>query len=342
MPSKLLEGKSILITGGTGSFGQAMTRALLEHKPRRIIIYSRDEWKQWKMQQEFSEHVHTLRFFLGCIRDPARLEQALRGCDIVLHAAALKQVPAAEYNPIEFIKTNVDGTSNVIQAAIAQGVKKLLTISTDKAVNPLNLYGATKLCSEKLTISSNVYAGQNSPSAMSVVRYGNVVGSRGSVLPLWLELMQGGQKKLPITSLEMTRFWITLEQATKLVIECLQDMQGGEIFVPKIQSTSIEDLFNSFGDDVQANMIGIRPGEKLHELLITSEESHQAYTHQDRYIILPPPSQPDHYHRARIYWSRHAKSLEKNFQFTSENATRMKATEIKSLIEKIRSDIISQ
>lgn len=274
-----MRGKTILITGGTGSFGKALTKRLLSYpqnpigaldkSPKKIIILSRDELKQYEMAQEFPDE--RLRFFLGDVRDRDRLYRAFDGVDIVVHAAALKQVPAAEYNPLECIKTNIMGAVNVIDAAIDRGVPNVLALSTDKAVNPINLYGATKLCSDKLFVSAGSYS-PDRRTKFSVVRYGNVVGSRGSVVPFFKKCRDEGQP-LKITSPDMTRFWITLEQAVGFVLDRLGDMKGGEIFVPKIPSMNIMDLANAISPASFHEIVGIRPGEKLHEALISEDEA---------------------------------------------------------------------
>jgi UDP-N-acetylglucosamine 4,6-dehydratase len=279
-----LDGKSILITGGTGSLGQQLVKLLVRHaKARRIIVLSRDEFKQYTMQQAFSG-VETLRFFLGDVRDKDRLRRAFEGADYVIHAAALKQVPAAEYNPFEFINTNVLGAQNVINAALDTGVRRVVALSTDKAANPINLYGATKLCSDKLFVAGNNYTGQRD-TAFAVVRYGNVVGSRGSVIPFFLEKRKTGV--LPITHPEMTRFWITLEQAAHFVLNALRHMRGGEIFVPKIPSMRITDLARLIGPDCRQDIVGIRPGEKLHEMLVEPEAGRKTLDCSSHYVIQP-------------------------------------------------------
>ena len=283
----MLDGKTILITGGTGSFGQEFTRTVLNrYQPRKIIIYSRDEYKQYLMQKEFSEHLDVLRFFIGDVRDKARLCRALEGVDYVIHAAAFKQVPAAEYNPFEAVKTNILGTQNLIDVSIDKGVKKLVALSTDKAVNPINLYGATKLAMEKIVISAENYSG-NKDIGFCVVRYGNVLGSRGSVLPFFLDLYRQGKRIFPITDLRMTRFWITLEEAVELVLFALENAVGGEVFVPKIPSMKIVDMARAICPDCEFEVIGIRPGEKLHETLISEDESRTVYDLGKYYVILP-------------------------------------------------------
>jgi len=265
----ILEGKVIMITGGTGSFGRVFIRRILEkHNPRKVIVFSRDEYKQYSMQQEFYKYKEKLRFFLGDIRDKDRLYRAFEGVDYIVHAAALKHVPILEYNPIEAVKTNIMGAQNIIDAAIDRGVKKVIALSTDKAVNPINLYGATKLAMEKLLVAANSYAGAKD-TCFSVVRYGNVVGSRGSVIPFFKKLVAEGCKELPITDERMTRFWITLDDAVDLVLFALKEAEGGEVFIPYIPSMRIVDLARAICADCKFKFIGIRPGEKLHETLIS-------------------------------------------------------------------------
>ncbi|MBE7536618.1 MAG: UDP-N-acetylglucosamine 4,6-dehydratase (inverting) [Anaerolineales bacterium] len=275
----------ILITGGTGSFGKKFTQTLLaEKQPKKIIIFSRDELKQHEMQVGGFNHP-SLRYFIGDIRDRERLVRAMHGVDVVVHAAALKQVPACEYNPMEAIKTNIMGTANVVEAALDAGVEKVMTISTDKAVSPANLYGATKLAAEKLTIQSNAYAG-GSATKFSCVRYGNVVGSRGSVVPLFLKQRESGA--VTITDERMTRFWLSLEQGVKFVIDCIEQMEGGEVFVPKIPSTKVVDLAKAIVPNAKINIIGIRPGEKLHEMLISEDEARNTVERGNMYVVKPP------------------------------------------------------
>jgi len=276
--------KSILITGGTGSFGKKFIKTILkDYSPRRIIVFSRDELKQFEMQQDFDDK--SLRFFIGDVRDRERLVQAMNGVDFVIHAAALKQVPAAEYNPMECIKTNIYGAENVIQAALANNVAKVIALSTDKAANPINLYGATKLASDKLFVAANNIASGHE-TAFSVVRYGNVVGSRGSVVPHFKKLISEGTDSLPITDERMTRFWITLSEGVEFVIKNFNRMQGGEIFVPKIPSVLITDLAKSMSD-LPLNFVGIRPGEKLHEIMCPVDDSHLTYEFLDHFVIKP-------------------------------------------------------
>lgn len=281
----MLNGKNILITGGTGSFGKKFVEITLKkYKPKRLIVYSRDELKQYEMAQIFNDKC--MRYFLGDVRDYARLESALRDVDICIHAAALKHVPIAEYNPMECIKTNINGASNVIEACLKTGVKKVIALSTDKAANPINLYGATKLCSDKLFVSANNIKGNN-PAKFSVVRYGNVIGSRGSVVPLFRKLAKQGAKELPITDLNMTRFFISLDTGVNFVIKNLERMHGGEIFIPKIKSIKITDLALAIAPKSDFKVIGKRAGEKLHEVMISEDDSHLCYEFDDFFIISP-------------------------------------------------------
>lgn len=283
----MLNNKSILITGGTGSFGKKFTeRILKEFDPNKIIIYSRDEYKQYLMEKQFQKYKEKIRFFIGDIRDKDRLYRAFEGVDVVIHAAALKHVPACEYNPIEAIKTNINGAMNIIDAAIDRGVKKIVALSTDKAVNPINLYGGTKLVSDKLFVSANAYVG-NKNTTFSVVRYGNVTGSRGSVVPFFKTLLDKGNDTLPITDFRMTRFWITLDQGVDLVFKAIEESKGGEIYVSKIPSYKITDLAKAMKKDIKLNEIGIREGEKLHEVMITEEDSRLTYDYGDHFIIYP-------------------------------------------------------
>jgi UDP-N-acetylglucosamine 4,6-dehydratase len=282
----MLDGKTVLITGGTGSFGRKLTEVVLRrYKPKKLIIFSRDELKQSEMRQQFHERdLPCIRYFIGDVRDRSRLYRAFDGVDIIFHTAALKQVPTAEYNPLEVIKTNVLGSANVIDAAIDRDVKRVIALSTDKAANPINLYGASKLCADKLFVAANSYAGGH-PTRFSVVRYGNVVGSRGSVVPLFLEERSRG--RLPMTDERMTRFWISLEQGVEFVLASLERMEGGEIFVPKVPSMKIVDLAKAIGPDCRLEFIGIRPGEKLHEVLIPEDDARNTLEYQDYYVILP-------------------------------------------------------
>ena len=277
--------KVILITGGTGSFGKMFTRTILERfKPSKIIIYSRDELKQFEMSQEFNDKC--MRYFIGDVRDISRLNQAMNGVDFVIHAAAMKQVPASEYNPMECIKTNIHGAENIIKTAIDNNVEKIIALSTDKAANPISLYGATKLASDKLFVAANNMVGGRK-SRFSVVRYGNVVGSRGSVVPFFKKLISEGSTFLPITHNEMTRFWITLQEGVDFVLINFQRMFGGEIFVPKIPSARITDLARSLSSSIKLKDIGIRPGEKLHEVMCPSDDSHLTIEFQDHFVITP-------------------------------------------------------
>ncbi len=283
-----LDGQTILITGGTGSFGNHFVQTIIDrYTPKKLIIFSRDELKQYEMAQTFPESKYPfMRYFIGDVRDYNRLEMALRGVDIVIHAAALKHVTIAEYNPYECIHTNVIGAENLIRAALRNGVKKVLALSTDKAVSPINLYGASKLAAEKIFIAANNIRGAD-PTIFSVVRYGNVVGSRGSVVPFFKKLIDQGEQSLPITDAEMTRFWITLSQGVDFVLSNLACMQGGEIFIPKIPSMKIIDLAEAIKPGINTHIVGIRSGEKLHECMLTSDEALQSIELVDRYIILP-------------------------------------------------------
>jgi UDP-N-acetylglucosamine 4,6-dehydratase len=282
----MLNDKVILITGGTGSFGHKFTEILLKnYEPKKIIILSRDEFKQYQMAKKFSDRKHPIRYFLGDIRDKDRLFRAFEGVDYVVHAAALKQVPALEYNPTEAVKTNVVGADNIVDAAIDARVKKVIALSTDKAVNPINLYGATKLVAEKIFIAANAYAGGR--VKFSVVRYGNVVGSRGSVIPLFLKLKEQGIQEIPITDTRMTRFWITLAESVNLVLTALEESQGGEVFVPNIPSMRIIDVAKAINPSCRFKTIGIRPGEKIHETLISADEVRATKVFNGIYVILP-------------------------------------------------------
>lgn len=281
----MFDKKAILITGGTGSFGRRYVKTILEkYRPSRLIVFSRDELKQYEMSQEFA--APCMRYFIGDVRDPERLSQAMRGVDYVIHAAALKQVPAAEYNPMECVKTNIHGAENVIRAALANDVKKVIALSTDKAANPVNLYGSTKLASDKLFVAANNIAGGHE-TAFAVVRYGNVVGSRGSVVPFFLKLIEQGAGELPITHERMTRFWITLQQGVDFVFRNFERMYGGEIFVPKIPSVRIVDLARAMAPALGRRIVGIRPGEKLHEVMCPADDSHLTLEFEDHYVIRP-------------------------------------------------------
>jgi len=301
--------KSVLVTGGTGSFGKKFISVLQkEYSPERLIVFSRDELKQHEMRMSGFDQPN-MRYFIGDVRDGERLRRAMQSVDVVVHAAALKQVPACEYNPKEAIKTNIMGTSNVIEAALDVGVKKVLALSTDKAVNPVNLYGATKLAAEKLAIQSNAYAGGRE-TRISCVRYGNVVGSRGSVVPTFYRLRSTG--KLTVTDDRMSRFWITLEQGVRFVIRCIEEMHGGEVFVPKIPSTTIIDLARVIAPEAEIEIIGIRPGEKLHEVLISEDEARSTVEMEDMFVVQPAVSPWFGYE-----WEKLGKSLEDGFRYAS-------------------------
>lgn len=312
------EGKSIMVTGGTGSFGNHFVRSVLDNvEPRRLIIFSRDELKQYEMQMRFKDHPRKdcLRFFIGDVRDRNRLTIAMKGVDFVIHAAALKQVPAAEYNPTECIRTNINGAENVTQAASDNNVKQVIALSTDKAANPINLYGATKLASDKVFVAANNLSG-NKGTRYSVVRYGNVINSRGSVIPLFKRLLQEGKTTLPITDKEMTRFWITLDQSVAFVVSSMQLMRGGEIFVPKIPSMKIVDLAWALQKDVDFEEIGIRPGEKMHEVMIPKDHAANTFELEDRYFIEP----------SFAFWGarkqpkiKGAKQVEQGFEYSSDS-----------------------
>lgn len=320
-----LSNKTVLITGGTGSFGKKFVEiALKEYSPKVIRVYSRDELKQLEMNRQFQED-ERLRFFIGDVRDANRLSRAMHGVDVVVHAAALKQVPACEYNPIEAVKTNINGAINVIDAAIDNGVERIIALSTDKAVHSVNLYGATKLVAEKLFVQGNAYVGEK-PTQFSCVRYGNVVGSRGSVIPLFRAQRQDGV--ITLTDKRMTRFWITLEQGVRFVITCLERMRGGEVFVPKIPSMKLTDLAQTVAPEAQQQFIGIRPGEKLHEVLLTAEEARHAKEFDDYYLIEPEHS----------FWSRDSypdgQRLSDGFQYASDqNDHWLSVEELRQMIE---------
>lgn len=316
----MLNDKTILLTGGTGSFGKAFTKYVLNnYDPKKIIIYSRDEFKQFNMQndfrKEFPDKFNKLRFFIGDVRDKERLTRAMEGVDYVIHAAALKQVPACEYNPQEAIKTNIHGAQNVIDAALDSGVKKVVALSTDKAVNPVNLYGGTKLVSDKLFIAANAYAGAKDIS-FSIVRYGNVAGSRGSVIPFFKDIIDKGGTELPITDYRMTRFWISLDEGVQLVIKALEEAKGGETFISKIPSFKITDLAEAMLPGCAKPEVGIREGEKLHEIMVTVEDSMTCYEYDKHYIIYP-----------QMVWQERkqqiptGKKVAEGFSYTSGNNT---------------------
>jgi UDP-N-acetylglucosamine 4,6-dehydratase (inverting) len=316
LDDKLLDNKTILITGGTGSFGRCFTEYVLKnYNPKKIIIYSRDEFKQWTMANDFVQYKEKLRFFIGDVRDYERMKRAFQGVDYVIHAAAMKQVPACEYNPNEAIKTNVVGAQNVIDASLNTGVKKVVALSTDKAVNPVNLYGGTKLVSDKLFIAANAYCGDKELS-FSIVRYGNVAGSRGSVIPFFQHLLDEGKTELPITDYRMTRFWISLTEGVRLVIKALAEAKGGETFISKIPSFKITDLAEAMAPGIKTIETGIRPGEKLHEVMVTSEDSMTTYEYDKHFIIYP-----------QMFWQNSkkpeptGKKVEEGFCYSSGNNT---------------------
>lgn len=323
--TRLIDGKAVLITGGTGSFGRRFVGALLErYNPKKVIILSRDELKQFEMRQDLQERLpkakfEKLRFFLGDVRDRARLELAFRGVDIVVHAAALKQVPAAEYNPSECIHTNVMGAENVVWACLHNGVKQVVALSTDKACSPINLYGATKLASDKTFVAANNLAGDIG-TRFSVVRYGNVAGSRGSVAPFFRRLLERGAEELPITDPRMTRFWITLDQGVNFVLSCLEVMRGGEVFVPKIPASTITDLARIMAPGKPTKIVGIRPGEKLHEAMISADDARLTVDLGDRYAI-----EPDFVEYARKSFAEDGTGVRvpEGFAFTSDAAERL-------------------
>ena len=330
----MLNNKTILVTGGTGSFGNRFVEYVLEnYNPKKIIIYSRDEFKQFNMQNKmrrlYPEKSACLRFFIGDVRDVDRLYRAFEGVDYVIHAAAMKQVPACEYNPNEAIKTNIHGAQNIIEAALDKGVKKVVALSTDKAVNPVNLYGGTKLVSDKLFIAANAYAGDKDIS-FSIVRYGNVAGSRGSVIPFFQELIDKGESKLPITDYRMTRFWISLDEGVKLVIKALEEAKGGETFISKIPSFKITDLAQAMLPGCEMPEVGIREGEKLHEIMITTEDSMTTYEYDNHFIIYP-----------QMVWANRkapnptGKKVEDGFSYSSGNNTWwLTVDEIKERLQK--------
>lgn len=326
----MLNGKTILITGGTGSFGKKCTKTILERfKPKRLIIFSRDELKQFEMEQVFSRKEYPcIRYFIGDVRDKERVHRAFHGVDYVIHAAALKQVPVAEYNPFEAVKTNIMGAQNIIDVAIDQGVKKIIALSTDKAANPINLYGATKLCSDKLFIAGNSYVGREH-TTFSVVRYGNVVGSRGSVVPFFIDKKKTGT--LPITDDRMTRFWITLEQGVDFALDCLKNMVGGELFVPKIPSMNIMDLATAIGPKCKTKIVGIRPGEKLHEVMITKDDARNTIEFDNYYVI-----KPEFHYFTRRFKNKGGRAVEPDFEYNSEaNSWWLTVKELQKMIKNI-------
>ena len=326
----MLNNKNILITGGTGSFGKKCTEIILQkYKPRRLIIFSRDELKQFEMAQQFPDSKYDcIRYFIGDVRDKERMYRAFNNVDYVIHAAALKQVPAAEYNPFEAVKTNILGAQNVINVAIDQSVKKVIALSTDKAANPINLYGATKLCSDILFIAGNSYVGQDH-TVFSVVRYGNVAGSRGSVIPFFLKKKAEGV--LPITDPRMTRFWITLEQGVDFVLKCLEIMVGGELFVPKIPSMNMMDLAKAIAPECKTEIIGIRPGEKLHEVMVPKDDAHRTIEYDDKFII-----KPDFRFFGRRFNSNGGKPIPEGFEYNSEtNPWKLSIDEMQDIIRNL-------
>ncbi|HXJ00807.1 MAG TPA: UDP-N-acetylglucosamine 4,6-dehydratase (inverting) [Micropepsaceae bacterium] len=325
-----LNDKSVLVTGGTGSFGKHFLKTVVErYKPRRLIVFSRDELKQFEMQQAFpAEKYPFLRFFIGDVRDRDRLELALRDVDYVIHAAALKQVPTAEYNPFECIRTNVFGAENLVYAALHRNVKKVIALSTDKAANPVNLYGASKLASDKIFVAANNLAGADG-TRFAVVRYGNVFGSRGSVVPFFRKLAEDGATSLPITDERMTRFWITLTQGVNFVLSSMEMMRGGEIFVPKIPSTTIVDLATLLGPKLAQHNVGVRPGEKLHETMIPADDSRWTVEIDDRYIILASFAAA----AREAYLNRGGKPVAEGFQYSSDsNPERLDARGLQALL----------
>lgn len=334
----MLNDKTILITGGTGSFGKKMTEMIFaNYNPKKVIIYSRDEFKQYNVKNMFSHILTTdqmakLRFFIGDVRDRDRLYRAFNGVDYVIHAAAMKQVPACEYNPFEAIKTNIEGAQNVIDAALDRGVKKVVALSTDKAVNPINLYGGTKLVSDKLFISANAYSGQ-SGTIFSVVRYGNVAGSRGSVIPYFKQLIEEGAKELPVTDPRMTRFWITLEEGVDLVIKALYESKGGETYISKIPSFHIGDVVKALNPEILVKEIGIREGEKLHEVMITKDDSRTTFEYENHYIIYP---QFDWWTK-ESYFKDGGTLIEEGFEYNSgTNVQWLSVEELKQRIDTLK------
>ena len=325
---------NILITGGTGSFGKKYTKILLEnYRPNKIIIYSRDELKQYEMSQTYNDKC--MRYFIGDVRDKDRLKKALYGVDYVIHAAALKHVPIAEYNPMECIKTNIHGAGNVIDAALEEGVKKVIALSTDKAANPINLYGATKLASDKLFIAANNIKGARR-TEFSVVRYGNVVGSRGSVVPFFKKLVKEGAKELPITDERMTRFWITLREGVEFVLKNFERMQGGEIFIPKIPSMKITDLAKALAPNLPIKIIGIRPGEKLHEVMVPKDDSHLTWEFRDHFVIEPTIQFTQKADFSTNLLGEKGKKVELGFEYSSDkNDKWLNKEELLKMIESI-------
>ncbi len=331
MYEKIINGKTILITGGTGSFGKCFTKYILtKYRPQKIIIYSRDEFKQFNMANDFKKYENKLRFFIGDVRDLERLKRAFRGVDYIVHAAALKQVPSCEYNPNEAIKTNIHGAMNVIEAALDCNVKKVIALSTDKAVNPINLYGGTKLVSDKLFIAANSYVGASDLS-FSVVRYGNVAGSRGSVIPFFNRIIQEGKNELPITDYRMTRFWISLPEGVELVLKALSEARGGETFISKIPSFKITNLAQAMLPGCKMPEVGIREGEKLHEVMITSEDAPTTYECENYYIIYPQMM-----FNERMKVTPIGQKVPTGFSYSSE--TNLKWLSIEEIIARLKRD----
>lgn len=328
----MLDDKVILITGGTGSFGHKFTERIFKNfNPRKIIIYSRDEYKQYLMQKRYEHWAKRMRFLIGDVRDRDRLNRAFEGVDVVIHAAALKHVPAMEYNPIEAVKTNIHGAENVINAALDRQIKKVIALSTDKGVHPVNLYGATKMVSDKLFVHANAYRGLKD-MAFSVVRYGNVAGSRGSVIPYFKSLLEKGAKKLPITDFDMTRFWISLDDGVDLVFKAIEIARGTEIFVSKIPSFKVTDLATAMAPDAEQENVGIRAGEKLHEIMITTEDSRRAYDFGNFFIIYP---QVDWWDINR-HFTEGGKKIENGFQYSSDaNDVWLTVEQLKEELKKI-------
>jgi UDP-N-acetylglucosamine 4,6-dehydratase len=326
----MFNGKTLLITGGTGSFGQRATKIILsKYKPKRLIIFSRDELKQFEMAHIYPDSTYPcMRYFLGDVRDIERMSRAFHGVDYVIHTAALKQVPAAEYNPFEAVKTNIIGAQNVINVSINMGIKKVIALSTDKAANPVNLYGATKLCSDKLFIAGNSYVGQEH-SIFSVVRYGNVVGSRGSVIPFFMKCRENGS--LPITDPRMTRFWITLDEGVEFVLSCLKCMVGGELFIPKLPSMNVMDLAEAIAPGCRKEIVGIRPGEKLHEVMIPSDDARNTVEFDKYYIV-----QPEFRFFERRFKNNGGEYVSENFEYNSgTNRWRISIPEMREMIKTI-------
>jgi UDP-N-acetylglucosamine 4,6-dehydratase len=326
----MFDNKNILVTGGTGSFGTEFVKTLIKkYKPKKIIVYSRDEMKQYQMSQDVDlKKISYLRFFLGDVRDLDRMNLALRNVDYIVHAAALKQVPAAEYNPTEFIKTNIYGAENIIKASLNQKVSKVIALSTDKATNPINLYGATKLVSDKLFVAANRYSGERK-TIFSVVRYGNVAGSRGSVVPFFLDIKKNNYNYFPITDIRMTRFWITLEEGVNFVIESLKMMKGGEIFIPKLKTFKILDLAKAIDAKKKIRIIGMRAGEKIHEILCSSDESQNIVEYKNFYILKPS------IYSQNFNSQKFKSNVEKNFEFTSNSNEHLSIIDLKQRVLKL-------